>query len=516
MIPSPVTTIESKYQAMPVNKRKRFRKMVRLAGLSVVALWLVMMGLLIRKVHFPENPVKQETRNGLVDLEGDEREWKEIFLKGRKVGYAVSMLRTHGEGYSLQEELFLRLHLMGLGHSLYATNQARLDRSLRLESFKTMMTSGFVRYEISGKVEDGALLITDERHGARQVMRMPVDEVPTLASSLPLFFRSRPLLAGEEYHLSLFDPTTLSRRSVLIKVAGKENLTMHGISYPVFRLESELWGKTLTFWVDEQGRTLKEEGFMGLTTLRSSASMAPRGMDGEEGDDLYEMFAVKADRYIPNPENLVYLKLEFEGVDFTGPYLNEARQRMEGSTLEITKEDLPSKSLPPLPIHEVPEDVAAYRAPDFNVESDDPRIKDAARRIVGDTSDPLSAAGKLLDWVYRNIEKKPVLSVPSALEVLDTRVGDCNEHAVLLTALLRAAGIPARLGIGLVYSRDRFYYHAWTEAWLGEWIAMDPIMNQMPADASHIKWAEGDLSRQVEIVRLVDALRIKVIDFRYD
>jgi transglutaminase-like putative cysteine protease len=219
---------------------------------------------------------------------------------------------------------------------------------------------------------------------------------------------------------------------------------------------------------------------------------------------------------IRNPENLIYLKLKVEGIDLTNPHLNETRQRMDGSILEIMKEALPSKALPPLPLHHVPDDVEVFMAPDFNVESDDPQIRDVVRRILGDTSDPLSAAWKLLEWVYRNIEKKPVLSIPSALEVLKTRVGDCNEHAVLLTALLRAAGIPARLGIGLVYSRDKFYYHAWTEAWLGEWITMDPILNQMPADASHLKWVEGDLSRQVEIVRMVDALRIQVVDFRHD
>ena len=106
--------------------------------------------------------------------------------------------------------------------------------------------------------------------------------------------------------------------------------------------------------------------------------------------------------------------------------------------------------------------------------------------------------------------------MPSALEVLRTREGDCNEHATLLTTLLRAAGIPARLCIGLVYTRDKFYYHAWTEAWLGSWISMDATLNQMPADATHIKWAEGNLSRQVEIAQLIGEIKIEVMDFRHD
>ena len=63
--------------------------------------------------------------------------------------------------------------------------------------------------------------------------------------------------------------------------------------------------------------------------------------------------------------------------------------------------------------------------------------------------------------MYQNIQKRPVLSVPNALETLRNRVGDCNEHAVLLAALARAAGIPAQVEAGLVYQKGRFYYHAW-------------------------------------------------------
>ncbi len=42
---------------------------------------------------------------------------------------------------------------------------------------------------------------------------------------------------------------------------------------------------------------------------------------------------------------------------------------------------------------------------------------------------------KICEWVYQNIEKRPVLSVSNALETLENRMGDCNEHAVLFAAL---------------------------------------------------------------------------------
>jgi transglutaminase-like putative cysteine protease len=99
--------------------------------------------------------------------------------------------------------------------------------------------------------------------------------------------------------------------------------------------------------------------------------------------------------------------------------------------------------------------------------------------------------------------------------VLETKSGDCNEHATLLTALLRAAGIPARISVGLVYMREGFFYHAWVEAYTGEWITLDPTLNQMPADVTHISFLRGNIDKQVEIMALIGKIELEVMDFEY-
>jgi transglutaminase-like putative cysteine protease len=153
---------------------------------------------------------------------------------------------------------------------------------------------------------------------------------------------------------------------------------------------------------------------------------------------------------------------------------------------------------------------------EFNIESDEKEIIEKARAISAGEKNPLRVTKRLSTWVFQHLEKRPVVSVPSALEVLKTGVGDCNEHATLLTALLRASGIPARLSIGLVYTRGKFFYHAWTEAYVGQWVSMDATLDQMPVDATHIKLVEGNLDRQVEIAGLIGKLKLKVLDYRYD
>jgi transglutaminase-like putative cysteine protease len=277
-----------------------------------------------------------------------------------------------------------------------------------------------------------------------------------------------------------------------------------------------MWGQKVTFWLDENGVTLKEKGFMGLTTIKSSAARAPRDIEGTGVEDLYEMTAIKVDKILPDPVKLSSLKLQTAGIDSatidTGSWVG-TRQNFHEDILEIRREKLPSKSSYDLPYEVNGGEFKAYLAPEFNIESDHDEIKKLARRITGKERDPISASRKLMNWVYKKLEKRPVVSVPSALEVLRTRMGDCNEHATLLTALLRASGIPARLSIGLVYTRQKFFYHAWTEAYLGEWISMDATQNQMPVDVTHIKLVEGNLDKQVEIAGLIGTLKLKVLEY---
>jgi transglutaminase-like putative cysteine protease len=147
------------------------------------------------------------------------------------------------------------------------------------------------------------------------------------------------------------------------------------------------------------------------------------------------------------------------------------------------------------------------------IQSDHEKIKNLAQQILGSASSatPLEKAQQLLAWVHENIEKRPVLSLPDALSTLDNRMGDCNEHAVLMAALARAAGIPCRIEAGLVYLKGRFYYHAWNLVYVGRWITVDSLFGQMPADVSHIRFTTGTQQQQIDIVGVIGKVQLRVI-----
>jgi hypothetical protein len=499
--------------------RNNKKRLFNLIGIVIVAFWVVMIGLLFRKVTWKDRPRVTDRGDGMIAIVDAQREWKEIFFKDRKVGYAVNTVKPFNGGYFIREEIFLRLNLMGMGSGMYTVTQARVDEGFFLKSFDFAVTSGVVRFSISGRLEGDRLLIETGKGKNKRSQSIPVSDPPMMGAGMGYFFKSRKIQVGETYRFPLFDPSTMSQSEVFIRVAGRGPLTINRMTYDAFRLETEMWGKRITFWIDENGTTLKEEGFMGLTTVKSSAARAPEDLEGERGVDLYEVTAVKTDRKLPDPDRLNSLKLRFVGLDRAGlsrEVLHGGRQSYRQGIMEVTRETLPQRPSYSLPHEEFGEEMRSFLEPEFNIESDAPEIRKKAGEISGGEGNPLFIARKLTGWVYQHLEKRPVLSLPSALEVLRTRVGDCNEHATLLTALLRASGIPARISIGLVYTREKFFYHAWTEAYLGEWISMDATLNQIPVDATHIKLVEGNLDKQVAVAGLIGEIEVEVLDYRYD
>ena len=48
-----------------------------------------------------------------------------------------------------------------------------------------------------------------------------------------------------------------------------------------------------------------------------------------------------------------------------------------------------------------------------------------------------------------------------------------------------------------------------------KWLGMRIInLDQLPADATHIRLIEGGLDRQLEIIRLIGALKVEVVEYR--
>lgn len=499
-----------------MNKR---RSLDRLTGSSIV-LWLILLGTLISRVGLcgAGDPTGGTNAAAAAAL-SSQRDWMEIYFKSRKVGYCMRQVDPCGADYCIREEIRLNLSLQGQRVAVRSTTLSVTDRGFVLKEFRFSMQSGAVSFAATGRVEDGWMRIEVGEGSAKRRERIRLANPPTIGPALAQSFKGRALNVGQCFRFSLFDPSTLAQKEMVLTVAGRETLSISGAEYEAFRLETEMWGQPMTFWVDELGDVLKEQGLMGFTLVRCSPAVARRNVETSAGDDVYEAAAVPVSETLERPRELKYLKVGVTGVDeaqLDMDALHGGRQIFQSGMIEVVQERIRAHPDEGLAVKESVDTLGAFLQPEYGIESDHEWVIKTSCEIAGESSNRFAVAKRLLAWVHRNVEKRPVLTVPSAVAVLKKRVGDCNEHSVLLTALLRSAGIPARTCVGLVYARGKFFYHAWTEAHLGMWISMDSTLNQMPTDATHIKMVEGGLQRQVDIIGLIGKLNLEIIDYGYD
>jgi transglutaminase-like putative cysteine protease len=246
---------------------------------------------------------------------------------------------------------------------------------------------------------------------------------------------------------------------------------------------------------------------MGLEVRRESARDAVTTGWADSPLDLMGAVAVPvADIAAPRKRERLRLRLSgVEGIRIP----SDGRQHLQENELVVVRERIPGATYR-LPYAGA--DWQAERQPTLFLQSDHPRVRAAAQAAIGDEADPLAAAQRLRRWVYDTVEKRPAATLPNALQVLETRAGDCNEHAVLFAALARAVGLPARVVAGLVYQNGVFLYHAWNEVWLGDaWLSVDPTFDQMPADVTHLKLVEGGPETHAALVPLIGKVSIRVL-----
>jgi hypothetical protein len=313
------------------------------------------------------------------------------------------------------------------------------------------------------------------------------------------------------YKVAVFDAAVMGVSLAQVQVFGRESLTVGGKHYDAIKYTTRMAKTEVTSWIDDDGMAIVEASPPGIRSERATAAQVLKAEPAGEKFDVLTMFRVPVDTEIPDGATVNRLKLEVTGIDPKEHDLNGPGQQVLSTSplvVEIKTPELPTEPVP-LPIAAESE----FLKPSVTIQCDAPEIKVKVKEAIGDEKDAVAATRKLVSWVFTVVEKQATASYPNALDVLKTLKGDCNEHAVLFAALARAAGIPTRVAVGLLYMNRAFYYHAWNEVYLGRWIPVDATFGECPASALHLKLAQGELSEQAEILGLVGNIGIKVKEF---
>ena len=112
-----------------------------------------------------------------------------------------------------------------------------------------------------------------------------------------------------------------------------------------------------------------------------------------------------------------------------------------------------------------------YLGNEWKIMATDPNITALSKQINGDETNVYVILKSTYDWVTKNIAYpgSPTAGEPkTALETLQTKVGDCDDQSNLFLGLIRAAGVPGWLQLGALYNKasGQLEGHAWVQTYI--------------------------------------------------
>lgn len=487
------------------------RRVTRPVSLLVLGAWIATMAILMHRTF-----IEASSGNLATDLAryGTAAQWRGVYYRNEKIGFTVSQTIATDDGFELQEDGRLQMSLLGARNVIAIRTTARVDRAFALRSFDFSLDPGTGGTRIHGELNGLRLHIVMSTAAGSHEEDRDLAAPPVLALNLARRLADAGLVAGARYEWTIFDPATLSNTPIALDVGSRELVAAGGPRVPAFRVETVYAGMKTTSWITDTGEVILEKSPLGFETIRESPAEA-RSMAvpfSVRGDLLSASAIEPTGRLrIDEPRDVRRLRMRLTGANVSGPDLGGVGQTVEGDVVEIRDAQgfRPGAADP---------DTARYLQPEPLIESDAPEIRAEAERATRNIAGPRGQAERLTRHVNAILDKKPTVSLPSAREVLRTKVGDCNEHTALYVAMARSLGIPARIAVGLVSVRGAFYYHAWPEVYLAEergrgmWLPVDPTLNQFPADATHLRLARGGLDKQAAILPLIGRLQIEILD----
>jgi len=513
-----------------------FRTIHHVAGAACVIAWVFVMG---QKAHGEWTRRSSLPDVGLTEMfegEGADRTRTfGVYHGDVKIGYAASR-RTRGpSGWMFNDQAVWRMVLQGVPAKLVSETSALVGDDFTLKSFRAKVDAGVAVIVAEGRVEGSDLIVRIESAGRSYEERVPLDAPPMLPGLVRASIAARRPKAGDSFVIPIFNPLARGIEDLEVVVEDRETLDTKLGRIDTWRITEILRGSIKTrVWVDDEGETVREESPLGMRIEAEPREIALALSDDAPVPDLVRAVAVPVhgDLAAQVAESRVRLRLKnIDPKEF--PLLNGGRQLLHEDILTVEQRRLKSNGW--FGGYSIPyqgKDLDPWLASEPLVQSEDPAIIAAARQIVDDERDVLRASRLIYKWVNENVEKRNSAGVPSAVEVLQTMSGDCNEHTVLFVALARASGIPARIAVGLVWANARgagpgLYYHAWPEVYagvsgiaafstpetLGGWYALDPTLGQEPADAGHLRFLVGGLDRQVDLLKLIGKLEVEVLPF---
>ncbi|HOM70663.1 MAG TPA: transglutaminase domain-containing protein [Armatimonadota bacterium] len=454
--------------------------------------------------------------------------WMGVYMMGQKMGYMhITTEPVTYEGQKCTKvDSFFRMKTVILGQSMQQDVRTVVYAGERFAPLFQVfdMTSGGGRTTVEAKFAEKEVKCKVTSAGSTTEKVIPIPEGVSLIGDSMYALGADKIEVGQKAKLHYFNPMTISIDPMDLEVLRQEQLEVNGKTYDTFVIKNTM--KTVgnvTTWQTAEGSIIKTTTAMGLTMILETAEQAVSGVDSDyvPPEDFALLTSVRANIDIKNPRQVKKLIIRLSGNLDEKMGISDNHQKVTWLTTEgedrkaefvIECTQFDEKQSVNLPIKD--EKFASYLEPSPYLQSDAPAIKAKAAEIVGDEKSAYKAAKTIRAWVTKNMKPQADMGIPRpAVDVLNNRVGVCRDYSVLFASLARAVGIPTKVVAGIVYMNGHFYYHAWAECYVGEWVAFDATYPSDFVDATHVKLAEGDATNMFEMAPVFGTLKAEIVKY---
>jgi hypothetical protein len=477
------------------------------------------------------------------ELQSHRDSWHANYLQGKKIGFRHTVVRAFelgGKPY-VQTDIFERQSLLRFGEKV--TLEVKLvqvtDERGELLRIGYKLPIGTEVSRIQGKVAEGKLIYWSADRPDQAPEQLPCPAGTLGFTGLEDSLAKNPLLAGQQRTLKMLQlPPLPLIGTVELEAQAEESTTLPAGEVRLLRVDEKIMlpdgGSLLCHcWTDATGQVLKYS--VPQVQQETYLVTQERALDASDAFsfDLGSDMLVHLSQPLADPHRQrrasYRVRLQTDSPESTVEKLlpaglSQQVERIDGQTALVTvlaiRPDRPEE----LPQAQ-PQPVKADTQASSLIESDTPEIVSLANEATNKKSSltkspavqprassvPWIQAVAIEKFVHDYLTRKNYSQAfSSAAEVARTREGDCTEHAVLVAALCRASGIPARVAFGLVYvaSEQAFAFHMWNEAWIDDrWVPLDATLALGGIGAGHLKFGHSSLSDISALLELLPVMQ---------
>jgi len=478
---------------------------VHMVKIAILLLWCVLFILLLRRDVFLETV---DMRESAIIENAEAEEYQSIYFKREKIGHVMQRYSIQdNDTIELAQKARLNLNVADSVQAVHLDLLATLTKSNQLRSFKFSFDSPFYKMDATGRVSGNTINYTISTGTSTISDSVTLPQPPILTTARRPYLLKENIQAGDKVKVPWFDPLSLTGKESVIEYKGRESIQIGARIQNLHHFIESFSGARVNLWLNDTGRVVKQESPAGFIFIKEPKFKSLR-LPATSGDILTAV-AVQLVRPLTLNDTQMRYRLDFPEdaiLDLSG-----GRQQFKDGILTVTNDITNNAHLSSC--SPSPNDYAA--TPYVQVNHKD--IVQLSSSLVADATTMQEKVEILADWVYTNIEKRPVLGLPDALTTLKNLQGDCNEHAALFAALARSASLPTRIVAGVTSHKEGLYYHAWNEVCVdNSWLSVDTTTNQLPADLSHIRLVTGELQEQVRISALLSKFVVEPLQTKLE